>query len=385
MKKHIGKIFFSLLVGGLATFSACSDWTEMESINQDSLLSNETSSEYYAGLREWKAKKDHQITFGWYGNWTGVGANLEHSMRSLPDSVDFISIWGSWRNLTDAQKKDLKYVQEVKGTKALLCFIVANIGDQVTPEEVRDNWQENAFGSEQEAVNNYWGWTSDDESVVASAIDRYAKALCDTIHKYNYDGFDIDYEPHFGHSGNLSSYGDRMLIFCQSMRNHLGSGKYLVVDGEPQSMPKESGPLMDYFIVQAYRSYGDADLNGRLQSTISNYDGVLTAQEVARKYIVTENFESLAVSGGTGYYQDIKGKTFNSLEGMARWVPVIDGDSILKGGIGTYHMEYEYKLSLGDATYEAYPWLSKSDLSYPWLRSGMRAMRALEAIPTIKR
>lgn len=385
MKKNIGKLFFPFLVGGLVSFSSCSDWTEMESIHQDSFLSNTTSSEYYAGLREWKARKDHQITFGWYGNWTGVGANLEHSLRSLPDSVDFVSIWGAWRNLTNAQKEDLKYVQEVKGTKALLCFIIANIGDQVTPDEVRENWSENSFGSEQEAVNNYWGWTSDDENVVAAAIDRYAQALCDTIHKYNYDGFDIDYEPNFGAPGNLASYPSRMLQFCQSMRNHMGEGKMLVVDGEPQSMPKEAGTLLDYFIVQAYSSYGDSDLNSRLQSTINNYEGVLTAEQVARKYIVTENFESYAATGGTSSYYDSKGNRFNSLEGMARWVPVINGDSIMKGGIGTYHMEYEYKLSLDNATYEKYYWLSEDDLSYPWLRSGMRAMRALEAIPTIKR
>ena len=98
----------------------------------------------------------------------------------------------------------------------------------------------------------------------------------------------------------------------------------LVVDGEPQSMPAEAGILLDYFIVQAYNSYGDSDLNSRLQSTINNFDGVLTPQEVARKYIVTENFESYAANGGNSNYMDKEGNTFNSLEGMARWVPVID-------------------------------------------------------------
>lgn len=385
MKRYIRKLAFAFLGTGMLLFSSCSDWTEMEAINQDTWMDNQTPEEYYANLREWKARKDHQVTFGWYGNWTGVGASLEHSLRSLPDSVDFVSIWGSWRNLTDAQKADLQYVQEVKGTKALLCFIIANIGDQVTPDEVRNNWKDNGFNSEQAAVNDYWGWTSDDESVINAAIDRYAQALSDTIHKYNYDGFDIDYEPNYGSPGNLASYSARMLQFCQSMKNHMGEGKMLVVDGEPQTMPKEAGTLLDYFIVQAYNCYGDSDLNSRLQRTINNYDGVLTAKEVARKYIVTENFEDYASAGGTSRYRDAKGNIFNSLEGMARWIPVIDGDSIMKGGIGTYHMEYEYKLSLSDATYEGCPWLDQNDMTYPWLRSGMRAMRALEAISTIKR
>lgn len=381
MKHYIGKILMSALIG--ASIVSCSDWTELESISQDSLLENNRPDDYYENLRAWKARKDHQITFGWYGNWTGVDS--EHSMRSLPDSIDFISIWGSWKNLSEKQKTDLKYVQEVKGTKALLCFIISNIGVQITPQHVYDTWKEEGFKSEQDAVNAYWGWTDDNEETIRKAIDNYAKGLCDTIHKYNYDGFDIDYEPHYGGGGNLASHQDRMLMFCQSMRNHMGPGKMLVVDGEPQSMPKEAGPLLDYFIVQAYQSYGDTDLNSRLNSTIRNYEGELTAEQVARKYIVTENFESYAATGGTERYRDKNGNVFNSLEGMARWVPVINGDSIMKGGFGSYHMEYEYGLSLSDDVYKKYPWLSKNDMSYPWLRSGMRALRALEAIPTIKR
>lgn len=381
MKHYIGKIMTSVLLGVSAM--SCSDWTELEAINEDTWLENTHSDEYYENLRAWKARKDHQITFGWYGNWTG--ADSEHSMRSLPDSVDFISIWGAWKNLSEKQKTDLKYVQEVKGTKALLCFIISDIGVQITPQHVYDTWEEEGFASEQDAVNAYWGWKDGDDNAINGAIDRYAKALCDTIHKYNYDGFDIDYEPNFGGDGNLASYRDRMLTFCQSMKNHMGEGKMLVVDGEPQSMPSEAGKLLDYFIVQAYSSYGDSDLNNRLQSTINNYKGVLTPQEVARKYIVTENFESFAANGGTSNFRDKAGNIFNSLEGMARWVPVIEGDSIMKGGFGTYHMEYEFGLTFEDKVYESHPWLSKNDMSYPWLRSGMRALRMLEAIPSIKR
>ena len=138
LKHYIGKI---IMCGAVCSaLYSCSDWTKVESINQGSFLENNRSDEYYENLRAWKARKDHQITFGWFGNWTGV--DQEHSMRSLPDSLDFISIWGSWKNLTDKQKTDLQYVQEKKGTKALLCFIIANIGDQITPQSVYDNWQE---------------------------------------------------------------------------------------------------------------------------------------------------------------------------------------------------------------------------------------------------
>ncbi len=56
----------------------------------------------------------------------------------LPDSVDFVSIWGNWKNLDEARMLDKKKVKEQKGTRALMCFIVANVGDQLTPEEHKE-------------------------------------------------------------------------------------------------------------------------------------------------------------------------------------------------------------------------------------------------------
>ena len=46
-------------------------------------------------------------------------------------------------------------------------------------------------------------------------------------------------------------------------------------------------------------------------------------QEVAKKYIVTENFESFAQDGGVAF-TDRYGNKMQSLEGMARWTPIID-------------------------------------------------------------
>lgn len=256
--------------------------------------------------------------------------------------MDFVSIWGNWRNLTEAQTKDLRYVQNVKGTKALMCFIVQNIGDQLTPEEYKDNYLE------------FWGWNENKEE----AIKKYAHAICDSIDKYGYDGFDIDYEPNFGHRGNMSGSDENMLLFIQTLGERIGpksgTDRLLVIDGEPQSIVSESGPYFNYFIVQAYDSPGDNtgrdNLDSRLNSTIRNFDGHLTAEEVAKKYIVTENFEKWALSGGADF-TDRYGNKMKSLEGMARWTPIINGKKCVKGGVGTYHMEYEYTI---DGTEESY-------------------------------
>lgn len=325
----------------------CSDWTEVEAEDYFEM----PSEEYYAALRKYK-KSPHQIAFGWFGNWSGEGASLVNSLAGIPDSVDVVSIWGNWSNLTTMQKKDMEFCQQKKGTRFTLCFIIQNIGDQITPRSVYDTYKEEGFSSESEAVKYFWGWKEGNEEAIAGAIRQYAKAIVDTIHKYNYDGFDIDYEPHFGHSGSLAGNNGRMMTFVDELGKYLGpksgSGKLLIVDGEPQSMPSESGTYFDYFIIQSYYSPGDIDLDNRLlyrgpagtPSLVSNFIKVMDEEEITRKLVVTENFEAVDVAMNGGYnFVDRDGNKMKSLEGMARWKPE---NGFEKGGVGTYHMEAEY-------------------------------------------
>ena len=155
-----------------------------------------------------------------------------------------------------------------------------------------------------------------------------------------------------------------MTTFISTLGKRLGpqsgTGKLLTLNGEPQKMVPELGKYFNYFIVQAYNSWGDGDLDARLKSTIDNYSGQLEAADVARKYIVTENFEKWAGQGGATY-TDRSGNVMRSVEGMARWLPVVDGKTLQKAGVGTYHMEYEYTVSGQVGT-------------YPALRKAMRIM-----------
>lgn len=353
--KHLLYITYIVL---LATAYSCSDWTDMERLDFDQTTHTD---EYYAKLRAYK-QSDHPIAFGWYGAWTAQGASLYYSLSGIPDSVDVVSIWGSAYNLTEAQKEDLKFCQEVKGTKFMTCLLVGDVGKGYTPQEVIDNWEANGYSSAKEAQKAYWGYTG--EADIEGAIRRYANAICDSIDKYNYDGFDIDYEPNYGASGDLVSYKNRMKIFVEELSKRMGpesnSGKLLAVDGEPQSMPKETGKLFTYLIVQAYYSTGDSDLDKRLESTINNFAGNLTAEEVAKKYVVTEDFEKggYATDGGKTTFKDREGNVMPSFIGMARWQPIVNGKTVQKGGIGTYHMEYDYN-NLPE---------------YKWMRQGIQIM-----------
>lgn len=340
--KRITLLYFLLLLLLPGTmFWSCSDWTEPEAKE----FNEPVPDEYYEALRAYK-KSEHQIAFGWFGGWSGEGAYLKSSLIGIPDSVDIVSIWGNWSNLTEMQKADLKFCQEKKGTRFTLCFIITDIGTQITPDYVTENVEEN---KKEEAIKKFWGWDVSKEE----AIRKYARAIVDTINKYNYDGFDIDYEPHYGNPGDIVSYSDNMIAFVDELGKYLGpksgSGKLLMIDGEPQSLPKELGPYFDYFIVQSYECPGDYDLNNRLlykgpfqapNALVKNFKDVMSEKEITNKLVVTENFEAVDVAMNGGYdYTDVKGNKMKSLEGMARWQPE---NGFMKGGVGTYHMEAEY-------------------------------------------
>lgn len=355
--KHLLYIAY-IAIASLAL--GCSEWTEMERLSFDK---PEPGDEYYAQLRAYKNSK-HPIAFGWYGAWSGVGASLYSSLIGIPDSVDVVSIWGNAYGLTEAQKADLKFCQEVKGTKFMTCLLLGDIGKGYTPAEVTDNWEAKGYASAKDATIDYWGYADGTKESYEKAIRKYANAICDSVYKYNYDGFDIDFEPNFGAKGDLVKHNDRLKIFVEELGKRLGTqsgtGKLLAVDGEPQSMPKEVGKFFNYFIVQAYYSPGDHDLDTRLAKTIANYEGKLTAEEVANKYVVTEDFEKggYATNGGKTEFKDREGNVMPSLIGMARWKPIINGKVVQKGGIGTYHMEYDYN----------------NVPEYKWLRQGIQIM-----------
>ncbi len=179
----------------------------------------------------------------------------------------------------------------------------------------------------------------------------YAKALADTMYKYNYDGIDLDYEPGFGGVGPLvgpsylyPNYRALMESFIKALGQYFGpksgTDKLLLIDGVPYHLNEGLSEYFNYGIVQSYYSRGDSDLEGRFRNAYAN-------GWKASQYIFTEDFEWGWANGGSTNYkhttEDGEVIIVNSLKGMALFHPTIDGVKERKGGAGTYHMENEYK------------------------------------------
>ncbi len=368
MKKKFFNIF--LVAGALGLMQSCD--TDFEIKDPVDLTQVTRTPEYYENLRNYK-KTDHEVAFGWFGNWTGGGASLENSLMGLPDSVDFVSLWSDFYNLDEAKKNDLKQVKTLKGTKALGCIIVMDCGDRITPpmsKEDEEKYQSLPENQRWRAYrHDFWGWGESRESKEAATI-KYANAICDSLDKYDIDGFDIDAEPNyaqpFATDKEMWNEPGIMQLFLETLGKRIGpmsgTDKMLVVDGEPYMMPETHGRYFDYFILQAYACNKYSNLDGRNERLIRHFCkndteevDYLDPSEVSKKVIVCENFESYADGGGV-YHTTRDGKVVPSLIGMSLWEPVSNGVQYRKGGVGTFHMEYEYN----PGSYMSYPALRKS-------------------------
>lgn len=348
--KYISKIIsIAILMIGFS-LTSCEKWTEVENKEIDhnggaNTLSPEERDAYYASLRAWKKTAENYgrpVSFGWFSNWSPEGSVRKGYLSALPDSIDMVSMWSGPFGISEAKKADKAYVQKVKGTKVFVCFILHNIGTGITPSSIADKIKAENPGASESVINEkirkareeYWGYTSGTKGSPdhIAAIKKYAKALCDTIVKYDYDGLDIDWEPNGAGDGygNLKSTfvkpGQYLHVLVEELSKYLGpkatvdTGKrrYLLVDGELWNVEKETVPYLDYYISQAY---GNRNLDYRVESTKRSYGEYYNT----RAHIFTENFESYSKSGGALLDQ----AEYNSTYGP-------------KGGVGSYRMDNDY-------------------------------------------
>jgi hypothetical protein len=346
MKGNIFKISL-FAFAGCAFLTGCSDWTEVEPIAFNNIDMNATdkTDDYYAALREWKKTPGLPQTFVWFDDWTGISPMGANSLRGLPDSLTIASNWGQpkW-NLTEMAKADMKYVQEVKGTKVVVTLFSAKVGDSTPLQGTFD------FGN------------SSDPEVIGPAIRAYAEAIYDLVVENGYDGFDWDYEPQL--SGDPSAYlwvnKAQRKCFVEELSYWFGKGA--TEPGRDRDGRKEAKPgllflidgeigiyghmdkdwlsyYVDYFVLQAYGSATESGLNYRVGGVITDMSdwidkGVITKEEVVRRIILTENFEAHAPTGGGVLVQSqfIYKPDSGPDEGVDQQI----------GGFGIYRVGFDY-------------------------------------------
>jgi hypothetical protein len=372
-----------LIIFATTIFVSCEKWTDIESkYEPDRLDVGVTKDEaYYKNLRMFKATMfDRKLSWGWFGGWTGTGSYMLSSLSGLPDSLDLVGIWGEWRIITDERAKDLEYVQKVKGTKVVITELVGNFGWLgFAPEGTETEEQALAyFGWEGEVdphnskSGTYRMYNDPVTAAQEAAIRKYARAVVEAITENGFDGYDMDWEANWTR-GSLASYSERMFVYIDEMSKYFGpkSGteRLLIVDGYIDRLPKKLCPYFNLFIIQAYRANSFAVLNGaysgdnRFGSVVRNFIDFLSVDEIAKKTVVTEEYEQgQSATGGVKFILPW-GEETNSLKGMAMWNPEYENVKYERsGGCGVYHIEYGYAVT------------GRIPGFYPWIREAIQVM-----------
>ncbi|WP_289740801.1 glycoside hydrolase family 18 [Muribaculum intestinale] len=315
--KGLKSILFAAaaLIAGPAVITSCDDWTEPEA---EDFYTPPTES-YYTNLKDY-FESPHKVMFGWFGSWTAAAKS--NSLIGLPDSTDFVSLWLCWGNLNEAQQADLKAFQ-ARGSKAVLCWLATNIGENITPGH--------SGVPTIEAAEEFWGFTNGDVPSMIEAARKYADAIADTCDKYNIDGFDMDIEA----TGTLIMGGTETRKvqneFLRQLRKRFDeSGRMLVID-----IPGGVGWLhyydyldddvvesVDYICWQTYELNHDG--LDQFFNSVKSYKPDLF-EKVLKKSIVTATFERAADKNLFPVQS-----TWNYSGGLEH------------AGQGAYHIEYDY-------------------------------------------
>ena len=361
--------------------SGCSDWTTPEILDGFDPTEGgsyaernempDDNEQYWKNIREFK-KSDHAISFGWYASWTppenDAFGQTQNSLIGLPDSMDMVTLWG-WstplNEVNDIRTRDLKMAREERGLRVLFCHMCNNLGMYITPPKPEDDQR-----SDLDYWQDYWkvselGWTE--------AAYQYGLAFGEWIVKSGFDGIDLDFEPSYGHTGNLASWNDRMHKFIEGLavnlgpkargegQTALGNGRILMVDGEPQTLHSECGPMIDYYNIQSYSISGsvgtpstlsDSSLDTRFERLTAKFGPGTAAnesiEEIHRKVIWTDNLENVDLHNGGWTYNSRAIGTTRSLRGFALW-HYRGYENVRIGGAGAFKFE-------GCATRDATPY-----------------------------
>lgn len=120
-KSNLMTCLLAVAIAGGCLLTSCEDWTGPEevdyTIKDPSELNPELWARYIESLRVYKLERPHYITYASFNNAVEPSKNEGDYLRSLPDSLDFVTLANS-ENITAADREDIPELQE-KSTRVL--------------------------------------------------------------------------------------------------------------------------------------------------------------------------------------------------------------------------------------------------------------------------
>jgi hypothetical protein len=331
--KIITAIIFSVIAAGF--FTACSEWTEPESLPLESpSVESENPAlyqQYLANLREYK-KTYHPVLIGWFDNSDKSFSGRAMHIASLPDKVDIVSLLQG-DNLAEVEREEMAAIRRDKGTRVIYTIdyeaFLADIAAQNEEITIRND--------DGAADETYVPIPLIDPAEVLPGFMDGQLALLD---KYGYDGFGIHYvgkatifmTPE--EKAELQATQD--VIFSKvSAVIQRNPSKTFLFEGRPDYvLNKELLADFDYMVLRTQAVANLLALNETVKLS-------LTTGVPANNVIVCASPYPLDASDTkTGRITDGQGNTLTAITAMAGWVT--EANSFTKAGLGVFRINDDY-------------------------------------------
>ena len=306
--KGIALAAFSVLA-----LSACSDWTDTESISLDEQGIAQQYPEQYAkylnNLREYK-NSDHKVVYGWFDNSEKVPFSRGQHISDVPDSLDAVIVMTP--ELEAFELEDIASVHE-KGTKVLYSISYDNIFKEYT-DKVKEGTETGEFSA-----------------YLSAELDRLI-AL-----ETPFDGIVAEYRgknPTYMSDADKAEAKANQDAFFGVITKWKGAneGKRLVFQGYPANLIGQSVLSSCEHIILITNDVTDA-----AQLGIEALQALIAEDVPSDRFIVSASTVSLdATDKNTGYYNSLR-----ALSEAAYWVTEPSAE-FTKAGIAIENMQNDY-------------------------------------------
>jgi uncharacterized protein (UPF0333 family) len=333
-------IILLLVIIAAGFFTACSEWTETESLPIETKSISELNSalyqEYLDNLRNYK-NSNHPILLGWFDNSNKTFVSRVMHIADVPDKTDVISLL-SPDNLSNIELEEMQELRE-KATKVIYTIDCHQFRRDVDAQNLEIT-EQNTAGAEEAALNGT-PFTPTPLIVFTEVLPAFLDQQLALLDKFKYDGFSIHY------IGKTSAFlTNEAKAEMQDVQNTIVSkvtsvisqnaGKLFIFEGTPEYMlNKEFLTLFDYIMIRTHTKIAITDV---IQTVLlATVPGVPTDRLLVSASSVFVDDTDTALGSILG----ADGEPTNAILETARWIETPDS-AFKKAGMGVWYINKDY-------------------------------------------
>jgi hypothetical protein len=329
-----------LIIAAAGFFTACSEWTDTESVQVEEQYINTQNpdlyQQYLESLRNYK-KSYHQLLIGWFDNSDKAYNSRGMHIESVPDKTDILVLMSA-DDLTASELSEMASLREDKGTKILYDIDCEDFRVSIELQNAEITTQNELAKAEAETTGEEY--TPVPLLVFAEKLPAFVEQQLALFDKYNYDGFNLRYD---GKSAVVMTGAEKAEL--QNIQNIIFNSVLAAINAHPDKVYIFAGRpdhVLDKGILQKFnyiliRTHEEVSV-GRVTEIVKTS---LVADVPADNILVfTAPYFIDEYDVEWGNITTPEGTTIRAIPEIARWV--MTPDSFTKAGMAIYRMNLDY-------------------------------------------